>query len=375
MDEIVGQLNALIKTIGVGPTWIYIAFIIIFLTLLINYVARVVLLKLENTTSRSQTPWDDALISALRKPLAMIVWVIGFGYVLKYIEKQTQAGYFTRVDEFSQIIILILIGNFLFNFSKRVEVNLIGQVSPKKKLDETSVSVIARLARMSIVITIILIIMQTLGYSISGVLAFGGVGGIAIGFAAKEMLANFFGAFMIYLDKPFKIGDWIRSPDQEIEGTVEEIGWRVTKIRKFDKRPLYVPNSAFTSISVENPSRMTHRRIYETIGIRYDDIHCMDKIIDSVETMLKAHEEIDISQTMIVNFNAFSASSLDFFVYTFTKTVNWVKYHEVKQDVLLRVAQIIEENNAEIAFPTQTLHMVDGSPVDKVGAQSEVEAS
>ena len=104
--------------------------------------------------------------------------------------------------------------------------------------------------------------MQALGYSISGVLAFGGIGGIAVGFAAKDLLANFFGGLMIYLDRPFSVGDWIRSPDKNIEGTVEEIGWRLTRIRTFDKRPLYVPNSTFTQISVENPSRMLNRRIY-----------------------------------------------------------------------------------------------------------------
>ena len=113
--------------------------------------------------------------------------------------------------------------------------------------------------------------MQLFDYSVSGLLAFGGIGGIAVGFAAKDLLANFFGGLMIYLDRPFSVGDWIRSPDKEIEGTVEDIGWRLTRIRTFDKRPLYIPNSIFASISVENPSRMSNRRIYEKIGIRYDD--------------------------------------------------------------------------------------------------------
>ena len=87
-------------------------------------------------------------------------------------------------------------------------------------------------------------------------MAFGGIGGIAIGFAAKDLLANFFGALMIFLDRPFSIGDWIRSPDREIEGVVEDIGWRSTKIRTFDKRPLFIPNSAFASLTVENASKM-----------------------------------------------------------------------------------------------------------------------
>jgi len=152
------------------------------------------------------------------------------------------------------------------------------------------------------------------------------------------------------------VGDWVRSPDKEIEGTVVKIGWRLTTIRTFDKRPLYVPNAAFTSISVQNPSRMSHRRIKETIGLRYDDSGSLAKIIEEVKVMLIAHPEIDSSQTLIVNFNSYGPSSLDFFIYTFTKTTDWVKYHEVKQDVLLKILSIIAQEGAEVAFPTSTVH-------------------
>jgi MscS family membrane protein len=102
---------------------------------------------------------------------------------------------------------------------------------------------------------------------------------------------------------------------------------------------------------------MTNRRIYETIGVRYSDLAEMTTIIDQVTEMLLQHEDIDSEQTMIVNFNQFSASSLDFFIYTFTKTTRWVEFHKIKQDVLLKVAAVIEANGAEIAFPTSTIHM------------------
>jgi len=145
---------------------------------------------------------------------------------------------------------------------------------------------------------------------------------------------------MIYLDRPFAVGDWVRSPDRQIEGTVEEIGWRLTRIRTFDKRPLYIPNATFTSIAVENPSRMTHRRIKETIGIRYDDADKMEPILTDVRQMLLTHPEIE-----------------DFFIYTFTRTTVWTEYHRVKEDVLLRIYRIISEHGAEVAFPTRTLHI------------------
>src|SRR5690554_8109402 len=138
----------------------------------------------------------------------------------------------------------------------------------RKPMDYTTVNAISKLSRAVVIITAVLISLQSLGYSLSGVLAFGGVGGIAVGFAAKDLLANFFGGFIVHLDRPFKVGDWIRSPDRKIEGTVEVIGWRLTTIRTFDQRPLYVPNAVFTQIAVENPSRMTNRRIPTTLGIR-----------------------------------------------------------------------------------------------------------
>jgi len=198
-------------------------------------------------------------------------------------------------------------------------------------------------------------ILQSLGVSVSGLLAFGGVGGIAVGFAARDLLANFLGGLSIFLDRPFAVGDWIRSPDREIEGTVEDIGWRVTRIRTFDQRPLYVPNSVFSTVALENPSRMLNRRIYETIGIRYDDAGAMEQIVAEVKEMLAAHDDIDKGKTLMVNFVAFGASSLDFFIYCFTRTTDWATYHGVKQDVLVKILKIIEGQGAEVAFPTRTV--------------------
>jgi MscS family membrane protein len=249
----------------------------------------------------------------------------------------------------------------LVRFIQRIEDNIIKRSEQEEiAYDRTTVDAIGKLLRISVIITAFLVALQSLGYSVSGVLAFGGIGGLVVGFAAKDLLSNFFGGLMIYLDRPFSVGDWIRSPDQEIEGTVEKIGWRLTQIRTFDKRPLYVPNSVFTTIAVENPSRMTNRRIFETIGIRYADVGKIARIVEDVKRMLEEHDEIDANQTLMVNFNKFASSSMDFFIYAFTKTTNWVKFHEVKQDVLLKTINIIEGHGAECAFPTSTVHIPDG---------------
>ena len=351
---------------GEDSTWVAQIFVIVLLTLLIAYILRSVLKKLLRKTEQTKTLWDDALLGAAMKPINIFVLLIGVSWAAEIAGRVSEVEIFSVVGTIRDVGIIALLAWFLVLFISRAEKNLMDPMYSAKPLDETTVRAMGKVLRISVIITALLIVMQSFGYSISGVLAFGGIGGLAVGFAAKDLLANFFGGLMIYLDRPFAVGDWVRSPDKNIEGTVEDIGWRLTRIRTFDKRPLYVPNATFTQISVENPSRMLNRRIYETIGIRYDDAEKMSTIVTDVKSMLRNHPEIDQEQTLIVNFNAFAASSLDFFIYTFTKTTDWLSYHEIKQDVLLKIIDIISAHGAECAFPTSTIHIPDSVAVASI---------
>ncbi len=340
----------------VNNNWMIQVFLVVFTTVVFNFFIRFLLQKAHQKLKQTENVWDDAVLISAKKPLALLVWVIGLSIAAEIIRPIAQTDLFEYTSLLRRIAIILLLMMFLINLIKNIEENFLHKTKKSEiEADETTIRVLARLFRLSVLITAGLVILQTLGISITGVIAFGGVGGIAIGFAAQDLLANFFGGLIVYLDRPFSVGDWIRSPDREIEGTVEDIGWRVTIIRTFDKRPLYIPNSIFTKISVENPSRMLNRRIYETIGLRYADSGKVREIIEAVKGMLSRHEEIDTDATLIVNFNSMGASSLDFFIYTFTKTTDWVHYHEVKQDVLLKIIHIIHEHDADIAFPTTTL--------------------
>lgn len=335
-------------------------FLLVLGTATVAFIVSRLILAIENKFKSTKNKWDDAFLHAARRPVVAFVWLQGVYWAAEVAHHFSDAEVFKANGTVLQIGFVWVLVWFLFGLVKEVEKVLTSPIKMRKPMDYTTVNAISKLLRAVIIITAVLTALQTLGFSISGVLAFGGVGGIAVGFAAKDLLANFFGGFIIHLDRPFKVGDWIRSPDRNIEGTVEHIGWRLTTIRTFDKRPLYVPNAAFTTIAVENPSRMTNRRISETIGIRFADVHSMQKIVEEIREMLKNHEEIDSNQTLIVNFLAFNASSLDIMLYTFTKTTEWVRFHEIKEDVLLKVSDIIESHGAEIAFPTRTLHLPDG---------------
>ena len=228
---------------------------------------------------------------------------------------------------------------------------------------------VGRLIHYVLVFVGFIIALMFLGVDLTKLTLFASALGIGVGLAARDLLSCFFGGLMIYLDRPFAVGDWIRAPDRDIEGTVEKIGVRLTRIRTFDQRPLYVPNSIFSNTAVENPGRMSNRRIFETIGIRYEDVSKMASIVQDVEQMLRAHPEIETARTLMVNFTAFAPSSVDFFIYAFTKTTNWEHYHKVKQDVLLRTTEIIKAHGAQIAFPTSTVHVPNGLSLQQETAE------
>ena len=355
-------MNTLEELVAFSSVWlsdplVASVFGIVLATAFLSYASRRTLLVLMARVTQTQNPWDDALLRTIRTPLNVLIWIIGLSLAAELVAEARSQSQIEIIGIVRYLAFIGLVTLFLARLIRELEAAYLSSGG-----DETTVTAIAKLVRISVFITAALMAMQTLGLSISGVLTFGGIGGIAVGFAAKDLLANFFGGLVIYLDRPFKVGDWIRSPDRDIEGTVIRIGWRLTEIRTFSQRPLYIPNSMFSTISLENPSRMLNRRIFETIGVRYSDLSKMQAIVADVHALLSKHEDIDQNRTLIVNFDAFNASSVDFFIYTFTKTINWVEYHSVKQKILLEIADIVAGHGAEIAFPTSTIHLETVQP-------------
>ncbi|WP_339721535.1 mechanosensitive ion channel family protein [Marinomonas primoryensis] len=361
--------------LGLGDTkmhWVVRVFLVVLSTLIANFIATRILTRIDKQLEKTKTPWDNVLIHAAQKPIGVFIWLAGVTIAAEISGTEIDSKFSSLIHSIREVGVVIILTWFVLRCISESEKTLTNSSKITANVDYTTASAISKLLRASVVITSALVVLQTLGFSISGVLAFGGIGGIAVGFAAKDLLANFFGGLMVYLDRPFAIGDWIRSPDQNIEGTVEHIGWRQTRIRTFEKRPLYVPNSTFSLISVENPSRMTHRRLNETIGVRYTDFNVLPTILADIKDMISKHEDIDSNQTYMVNFNQFGPSSLDFFIYAYTKTVDWRTFHNVKEDVLFKAMKIIESHNAEVAFPTHTVHMANNS---KMALMSEQEGS
>ncbi len=256
------------------------------------------------------------------------------------------------VDFLALLAIVLIVMQQLFLLADRLQNDQI-----RRGKDPTSARLVARVFKSAIFLVLVLMFGEHFGMSLSGLMAFGGIGGLAIGLAGKDILSNFFSGVMLYFDRPFNIGDWIRSPDRKIEGVVTEIGWRLTKITTFDNRPIYVPNSMFSTIIVENPGRMTNRHIEATLGLRYEDAAKVGAIVEDIRTMLHNNPQIDTRQEILVYFNAFADSSLNIMVDCFTRTTRWAEWLGIQQGVYLKMIEIVQRHGADFAFPSTTVYM------------------
>ena len=334
---------------------ILISLIAIFIFIIKNKVLSIIL-KLSEKTN---TVYDELVLFSIKTPSSYLI-VIGYSFIiLDYFIKNNALDLAFSLTSALFILITILISWSLIralNYYLELKpfIKSLSSEDDSTLITETY-EIVIRISKIIVIVITSLIIMQEIGLSISGLLAFGGVGGLIVGLAAKDLLSNFFGGMMIFFDRPFRVGEFIKSPDRNIEGIVEKIGWRLTVVRTFSKNVLYIPNTAFSSIIVENATRMSNRRINETIGIRYDDLSKMSNIISDVKNLLDQNVDIDQSQKAKVYFKSFSASSCDFFIYAFTVTKDCDEFLKIKQDVLLKVANIISEHKAEIAYPTTSI--------------------
>nr|WP_277998717.1 mechanosensitive ion channel family protein [Moorella sulfitireducens] len=192
-------------------------------------------------------------------------------------------------------------------------------------------------------------------YNISGLVTGLGLGGLAISLAAKDTLANMFGGMVIFLDKPFTIGDWISTPS--VEGTVEDITFRSTRIRTFAHAQVTLPNATLANEPITNWSRMGKRRITFHLGVTYDTSRSkLERCIQAIRTMLEGHPGVN-KEKILVYFERFNESSLDILLYFFTNTTDWQEYLSIREDVNFRIMQILEQEGVSVAFPSRSVYI------------------
>lgn len=323
-------------------------------TYIIVKIINIILSKLEKKVENTEYTTTIALLLTLKEPLNIFIWITCIYKIIKLTNYDLIFLYEIRVSLIT-IVALWLFFRFISRYTKTI---IEKKEKNKENIDYGGIDFIKKLTQVSVFFITVLIGLGKLGVNFQSLMAIGGAGGLAIGFAAKDLLSNIFAALTIYIDKPFSVGDWIASPDRNIEGDVEEIGWRQTRILTFAKYPIYVANSVFTNIIIENKTRMKSRRISEIIPIRYIDILKMDKITKEIKEMLKNHSNINQRMITIVAFDSVSTTAtLNLKLYTFANTIEWLRYTEIKQDILIKVIRIIQDNGGELAYGVQELIM------------------
>ncbi len=357
--------------------------IILLSVIIVNIIIRIIL-AIINKRLKEKSAILRIFYQSINKPLRIVMWIIGLWIIVTQIlnlHSGASNGLLTMSYMALKVFITLCIVWMLMSFAQGVKNHFI-EKNTRTDGGYNDFSMIETSYKASQAVILVIAFFTILSSLDIPLGALAGLSGIVAGFIAisqRELIADVFGGVILYIDRPFSVGDWIYTVDGKIEGTVEKISFRLTLIRAFDKRPIYVPNALFLNTAVVNASRMTNRRILQYIGVRYQDFDKLPAILSGVKQMLKEHKAIDQKCTTlvcIVNGNTnmgssiegvFGSYSINFMIYTFTKTTNWVRFQALQDEIMLKIGQIIKDHGAEIAFPTTTLDL----PNDAIDALSK----
>jgi MscS family membrane protein len=316
--------------------------------------ARFIIGRIKAVTKRTKTVIDDDILEALEKPVQFIPVVLGVFFAAEYLP--IYGGIEVITNKFVRSLIVFVIFWGLVNLLKPMSFLL-------RRLEKIFTSSMVDWLLKAIKVTFIFIgaatILEIWGIKIGPILAGLGLFGVAVALGAQDLFKNLISGILVIAEKRFNIGDWIRV-DGIVEGTVESIGFRSTLVRRFDKAPVFVPNSKLSDHAVINFSSMTHRRIYWKIGVEYrTTVEQLRQIRDSIEQYILESEYFAKPPKipMFVRIDRFSDSSIDIMVYCFTKTTEWGKWLEIKETLAYRIKEIVEETGSAFAFPSQSLYV------------------
>jgi MscS family membrane protein len=350
---------------GVSPNDMIIFFLIIFLTLILRKLSLYIFeKKLAELAKKTKTEIDDLLVVAFKSPLGYLIMVCGIYAAIASLHLPDQMGifdiawilhfFFTLAFTFVVLLLLLnlinVVAHQLYKVTRKTET----------KLDEQLAPLLIKSLKVVVVTITILALMDNLGCNIASLLAGLGIGGLALALAAQETVSNIFGSITVFSDRSFHIGDWIRVGD--VEGTVEDVGLRSTRVRRFDQALVTVPNSRFIKSEIVNFTRMKKRRIKFYLGVSYKTSRKqMEEVVEGIKRIIKEDSKFDHTFYM-VHFTEFGAYSLDIFIYCFTKTTVWDEFLAVREEFNLKIMRLLEEMGVEIAYPTQTIYMEGAKP-------------
>jgi MscS family membrane protein len=347
-------------------TWVYAAaFGAIFVGFLGKKIVSLILNRFAKLAEKTSFAFDDVLFKALTRPAEWAVMVGGLYVALLILpipdEPVDIRRFVNAVISGATVALVVWFAVRLVDGLSDIWAEKAAQT--ETKLDDQLVPIVRRSAKVFFFVIGAVLVLQNMGYSVGSLLAGLGIGGVALAMASKDTVANLFGSLVIFLDKPFQIGDWIEM--DEVEGTVEEVGLRTTRVRTFANSLVTVPNLLFTTKTINNWSQMKKRRIKMTVGVTYDTSpEKVDTLVKDIREIIAKDDKIR-NDFYLVNFDNFGPSSLDIFIYCFTVTTNWAEFLQAKQEFMLEIMTAVETLGLSFAFPTQSLHvesLPEGAP-------------
>lgn len=327
----------------------------------LNFLSKWFLNKLHYRFQAQDKIWKDSFVLSIYYPLTIFIWYFAllslFHILFTYLYPDSV---FFDVNLLFNIGLVLCATWFFMKWKKEItRLSILKSKQGKIALESAKIDVINKVATILILFLSVLMLLEITGRSLTTLIAFGGIGGLALAISSQEIIGNCFGGLMIYLTHPFGIGDWIRIPEKDLEGNVEEIGWYLTRIRTLDKKPVYVPNSLFAKSIVETHTRMTNRLFKESIFIQLGDYKNIEAIVKDIEEMLKKNTHIDQTLSIQVFLEEIANDALSFSVSAYTNTTQGEEFARIRQMILLQMVHILDRHQAKIAEPIKFVKLLD----------------
>lgn len=333
-------------------------FIILFTFYVLRGAATYALHRVLRLTRRTERNWDEGIVNAINPPLRLILVLFGIWLALAVLDFDDDVA--QLISDIAAILIAIAFFWGIYRLIDAIADGIAVVASRDERIDRNIVRFGRQLAKGLVWIVAFVIVMEQLGYNLNGLLAGLGIGGLAVALAAQETLGNLVGYFAIMADSPFAVGDFIVTDAGS--GSVEHIGFRSTRIRQLDQAIVFVPNGTLAASSITNWTRLSKRRLDMSLGLTYETSgDQILSVVQAIRSMLDGHPRV-IADSVFVQFFAFNDSSLDVRIICYINEPDWGAFHAIKEDIYIRMMQILSDRGVDIAFPTRTLMLQGATP-------------
>ena len=328
------------------------AIVVFVLFLLLRKIfTRIIIGFLTFLAHKTESSIDDRVIDALKEPIRFAFIVVGLHLFFLLIFKENS---FIKLVLESLIIITIFWAFIAIVEALKGLFYRYSDTNAHLSLELSAFMV--RIFKIVIFALGLSTLLYTWGVNVTALIASLGLGGLAFALAAKDAASNLFGSIALLMDKSVKVGEWVRIGD--VEGVVEDVGMRTTKIRSFQKSLITLPNQIVANSSIENFSRRGIRRIKMRIGLTYStSSKQIEAISGEIREMLRSHPGISQKETILVNFDTFGESALSLFIYAFADTAVWERYLQTIEEINIEIMHIVEKHGSSFAFPSQSLYV------------------